>query len=110
MAEKIFNCTTKKTDFGFGCFCSDDVFVEHGDSYPLAQRAIKPYSTSIEAAWEIVEKLKTEVASISVSHNSTDTDDWFCHIFVRDTTYNVLADTAPLAICLAALKCKGVVG
>ena len=68
------------------------------------------YSTDIAAAWEVVEKLPhkfwPEVGRM-------DDGRWYCEIVGRgDTARQVskspiareIADTAPLAICLAALK------
>ena len=62
------------------------------------------YSTDIAAAWLVVEKL-------------TDRNSWFCisekYNDRWEATFNyltppVVADTARMAICLAALKAKGI--
>lgn len=61
-----------------------------------------PYSTSIEAAWLVVEKLKSigHVIHVSVFPDKVQA------VYVHDTGENDYgeADTAPHAICLAALK------
>lgn len=74
---------------------------------------LKPYSTDIGAAWEIVEKMKEEgeyAEYIWIDYSRTSaTEDappfWECnfnHCVAQSTK------SAPHAICLAALKCKGV--
>ena len=64
------------------------------------------YSTSISAAWEVVEKLNYLDFVVSRDINS----DWQCELY-RDNInnnsqicMNAWAKTAPAAICLAALK------
>lgn len=58
---------------------------------------IKPYSTSIEAAWEVVEKL-------------IESDDWVDFSLEYEPTFKwsaneiIYGETAPHAICLAALR------
>jgi len=68
-----------------------------GISRPLCH-----YSTSIAAAWELVEKLKGDSCTIDIS---SATPGWICMIDVlHGHGAEVRADTAPLAICLAFLK------
>ena len=70
-----------------------------GESY-----GVMPYSTSIAAAWEVVEKVIYPkmwqlVPGESGSWTVTDMmDDNWCWVVI------VEAETAPLAICLAALE------
>jgi len=64
-----------------------------------------PFSTSIAAAWEVVEKLKSDNRTIDIS---SATPGWRaiideCH----DWKVEVRAETAPRAICLAAMKASG---
>jgi len=66
------------------------------------------YSTSIDAAWEVVEKLRPEFDVVL----ECVTSEFNCHINkpgrVGTPDHNhVRADTAPMAICLAALKAVG---
>ena len=67
----------------------------HGCVYDMPE-----YSTDIAAAWEVVERLNIEGlhACIRVLHRPS------CR-FKSDTVW---ADTTPKAICLAALKAKGI--
>ncbi len=73
---------------------------------------IKHYSTDISAAWEVVEKVKgydrVEIFNddgfwfVSIdTHDKFDQTDG--HVVPRE-----MCDTAPMAICLAALKAKGI--
>lgn len=68
------------------------------------------YSTKIEDAWEVVQKI-TEMQhlepEISINHTRIG---WFVRLFkpIAKLAYEVTAiDTAPHAICLAALKAVG---
>lgn len=64
-----------------------------------------PYSTSIEAAWEVFNKFKLNDLTRGV-------DGWTCRFGITKDNYimqiDATADTAPHAICLAALKAIGV--
>ena len=67
--------------------------------------AVPHYSTSIEAAWQVVEKLRTIRQHVQVHANNG----WGCSAWnVRKVDAVGLvagtAETAPLAICRAALK------
>ena len=60
-------------------------------------------STDIAAAWEVVEKLR-EKAWVSVTSGKTG-NPCYCEVdVVGGEIWHVTADTAPLAICRAALK------
>ena len=57
------------------------------------------YSTDISAAWEVVEKLRGKrVMEISITKKS-----FWCTVYATGRNINEKADTAPLAICRAAL-------
>lgn len=68
---------------------------------------IPHYSTNIAAAWQVVEKLDLSVIRLNNGRWSAGEAYAFENSYAefRTTTH---ADTAPLAICLAALKAKGV--
>jgi hypothetical protein len=57
-------------------------------------------SFSISAAWEVVNKLKEQSDIVDVWHESWE---WHCDIGSYGDCQTVKADTAPLAICRAAL-------
>lgn len=66
---------------------------------------IPHYSTDIAAAWDVVEKLKIKGFDF-VLHWKTA---WECIFwFGRDKWFESNCETAPRAICLAALKAVGV--
>lgn len=66
------------------------------NKYPNPQ----PYSTDIAAAWQVVEKM----GHIGLNWEPLVSSKWDC-VFERTST---VAKTAPMAICLAALKAKGI--
>jgi hypothetical protein len=101
----------------------------HGDSFPNSYcyahpdtpemgSEVYPYSTDIVAAWEVVEKMwaehipRTRYGVYRLQLNRLDTGRYVCE-FACDpegdfsTHSRGEADTAPLAICLAALKAVG---
>lgn len=61
------------------------------------------YSTDISAAWEVVEKVKSEY-SVTIDTCLEHEGKWLCTF----AYHQVEGDSAPHAICLAALKAKGV--
>lgn len=76
--------------------------------------AIPPYSTSIFAAWAVVEKMQDHLPSLTYRCGDGPPFDkmrWVCE-FMRDFLpgdwKGAARDTAPLAICIAALKAVGV--
>lgn len=88
----------------------DNVYRKSGDSWIAT--AIPNYSTEIAAAWEVVEKMRLQGFFTSVTDLSLDSgiEDWswsFVDIKTGSRRYNGRG-TAPHAICLAALKAKGV--
>ena len=72
-----------------------------------------PYSTSIAAAWEVVEKLRVKFPLVKVE--SRPNQRWQCEVYFPNPSGGLPspdiaieeADTAPLAICRAALKAVG---
>lgn len=73
----------------------------------MNQREVPAYSTSIEAAWEIVEKVQNGNPRYRIDLSWMD-GKWACRLVTDPTEALKLtfADTAPLAICLAFLKLK----
>lgn len=77
--------------------------------HPLAN-AIKgpdcpPYSIDIAAAWEMIPHLP----QLQLWYNGPNAaEKWHCVVYPKDgRSKGAVADTAPLAICLAALKAVG---
>lgn len=85
-----------------------------GERYKMADgrmgvpaRAIPAYSTEIAAAWEVVERLATCHPTLE---RFTLPDRWCCAMQLNADTISSVAeyaDSAPLAICLAALRAVG---
>jgi hypothetical protein len=74
----------------------------------------KPYSTDIKAAWEVVERI-WKLRDARFGHLEVSRDavvGWYCRLAVSPGPCNPfvyqVADTAPHAICLAALEALGV--
>ena len=92
VAEKVMGHDMEK-DFCTTCYDS-----------PTCDRPIPRYSILIQDAWPVVEKMADrrhpfELVKTPISY-------WVCRFYgeiIRDI-YKGYADTAPLAICLAALK------
>lgn len=68
---------------------------------------IPPYSTNIAAAWEVVEKLRSERMMVSIV--SDEDGGWNVEMWDYNNRQSkeVFSETAPHAICLAALKAVG---
>lgn len=85
-------------DGGGTCVYSGDMFLPH-------------YSTNIADAWEVVEKL-VSTPGPNGDHHSVQVDYSGGAVVVidenEDWQVSAIAGTVPLAICLAALKAKGV--
>lgn len=77
-----------------------------------ADNHLSPFSpsTNIQDAWLVVEKLKKDNTLININHhkNGYYADIWFKDLQGAVPYKDTYADTAPLAICLAALKSVGV--
>ena len=93
------------------CPKSENGFIPHGHNHPSEI----PYSTDLEAAWEVVEKIKhlkpdnepEESFEMGWTKNGWWVG-WSIPTDEGDTCYtSALAPTAPEAICLAALKAIG---
>lgn len=75
--------------------------------YPVGHISPPNYSTDIAAAWEVVDCLKSKCGEIAVGYTSDDKqwgcDIWYMHENQHGHSIGGFADTAPLAICRAAL-------
>ena len=75
-----------------------------------AQPMLVPrFSTMIQEAWKVADKLRGEVQFLAVisGKGPQGTQPWICKINREGAFLEERADTAPLAICLAALKGVG---
>jgi hypothetical protein len=77
--------------------------------YPRPDGSIEPYSTDIAAAWQVVEKVKDTLTGFGMVWHP-EKQKW--HVMYNYVDFNKPyfseADTAPMAICLAALDAAGV--
>lgn len=73
-------------------------------------RALPEYSTSIEAAWQVVEKIRTFSNDVEIGINILPAK-YNIEISISygrgESYYSANGETAPHAICLAALKAVG---
>jgi hypothetical protein len=81
------------------------------DEKGLREGELLNYSTNIEDAWRVVEKLKN-TGDVLIAKDFDD-NQWEVEITIWQNEsihkhFVVKAETAPLAICLAALKSVGV--
>jgi len=89
----------------YACRCISD---EHNESDDCKPDVLKHYTADISAAWQVVEKIREEygfairelfgVYEVVIVERKN----------IKNTIESASADTAPMAICLAALKAKGV--
>lgn len=116
VAEKIFGCVVKFSDDffngaaiaknknDFGKFTKIET-ISGPASLPKFW-SLPHYSEDIAAAWAVVEKLLPRIISLRWC------DDWEINEYLPDkkeTVFLAEADTAPHAICLAALKAVGAI-
>lgn len=68
---------------------------------------VPPYSTSIEAAMEVVEKLRTEHWCVTLMNQFSKGPQWYVSFETVEGETYATCDSLPEAICLAALKAVG---
>jgi len=66
------------------------------------------FTTSISAAWTVVEKMREEDWAFTLETEEAGTA-FDAHFWEGDTFHYGFADTAPLAICISALRAKEVI-
>jgi hypothetical protein len=74
------------------------------DGFRVWDEDIPHYSTDIAAAWEVVTKLAEEGKQIRISNKAMGNNYWWSYIEEGAAQ----GESAPHAICLAALKALGV--
>ena|SRR5258706_9749470 len=79
------------------------------DQRVVPQTEPPPYSTNISDAWIVVEKMKKDWLILIDNDKSGKWDAFFKHMTAEDKSYTSFnQESAPMAICLAALKSFGV--
>jgi hypothetical protein len=126
VAERVMGWTGIHCMMGGGPYGPMEGFTPHGDptGHGIANKSVPAYSTSISAAWEVVERFKTERADHGHSETLFEVvkvmDHWAARYYwvsynsdmflaagvPRESTEEFArasGETAPLAICRAAL-------
>jgi len=114
IAQKIFGCQVKmipvfrdseELEPSYCCTCKDQAHRIQKSSFRYRDEDIKFYSSSIEAAWEIVDKLGEHPGyySVRLAGHST----LYRCVFEEQGKFEAFGKSAPHAICLAALKAIG---
>lgn len=103
IAEKVMGWTEIEPD-------DRDAFIGIEPREGACFWAVPYYSTDIAAAWQVVDKLKhftlrRKGDSWTVEYR--DCQNPMDHMVVNDCCASMTAETAPLAICLAALRSVG---
>jgi len=84
-----------------------DSYIHSVDSTNGLQRTFPFFSKDISAAWEVVEKLKKDGWSFTLTQHADPLGDYVIEFWRRDNfmeDYDTIREnTAPLAICRAAL-------
>lgn len=79
--------------------------------YRILGRGSSPYSTSIDAAWRVVEKMAERGWACDIKNYANNPEmegRYGCYFYTDSARFYTSAETAPLAICLAALRAVGV--
>lgn len=74
------------------------------DPQGMGHENFPKYSSDISIAWEVVEKMRADLWNVTVYIQDTQG----CTMHKYNESYYLKADSIPLALCLAALKSKGV--
>jgi len=110
VAEKVMG-SLRPTEPGLFCGEPSDDGKWWWESYQgdtdISKWAPPEYSTSISAAWEVVEKLLHIGLDFTIDSGRDRTTGEVFHSCRIDDINLTYADTAPHAICLAALKAVG---
>ena len=104
IAEKVMGVKTQDSKDGLSLSYNDAL---------LAWLPAPSYSTNIQAAWQVVEEMREK--GYVMYMRSEPSGKWACRLVPTGDVYRpsdiskyqaLYADTAPMAICLAALKTK----
>jgi len=108
VAEKVMgwiNVKKQSIANAFGQHVMDDYVGQ--PSIAATQPVLIPrYSSMIQEAWKVADKLRAESQFVAVISGTgpNGAQPWICKINREGSFLEERADTAPLAICLAALK------
>lgn len=118
IADKVFDCKVhRRTDSGFRHECN---CVHHEHAKGDSGNALKEYSYDIEDAWVVAQTIKDLDEDNVFEIHLSDTKHKECTVAVKfwdqsnpddpvlAGTFYILGESAPHAICLAALKALGI--
>ncbi|WP_051291492.1 BC1872 family protein [Fictibacillus gelatini] len=100
IAEKVMGWVSRTDKNEFAWWASDNSDIP---KWFTSQRNFRP-STNISDAWLVVEWLESNIGGISLESHC-DEKRYDFRVFNGSDLIAGRAETAPLAICLAALKC-----
>jgi Phage ABA sandwich domain len=111
VAEKVMGWEYHEAVYTWGELFSPAKYVKE-DGREVEPFNLPHFSTNIADALQVVEKLRDRYVYMNLTNND---DSYCCELMEQDLenssryfTYYADAETAPLAICLAALKAVGV--
>src|SRR3990167_1498198 len=106
IAEKVMGWEKAVNSWGNGADIGWNLpsLLPHDPERRTWSRDPLPYSTDISAAWQVVEKTRVGVRPYGAGWIAESEDAGRMY----GNSYQAIADTAPYAICLAALKAVGV--
>jgi len=96
VAEKVLGIAITKDEHGY--------WPPPRPGKNFSSQQIPEYSYSISAAWEVFESIK----GLNVISRDEDEGSWIVGSFETGKEILAKADSAPVAICLAALRVKGI--
>lgn len=115
VAERVMGYEKRAESEWLGGFA----WISHDDGHWYGVTSMPRFSTDISAAWDVVERLQSDALSLgwkrrdfSLERKDRMVDGrWYCvtdavptDIYPNGYAVDGVADTAPLAICRAALK------
>jgi hypothetical protein len=111
VAEKVMGwLDVKKQSIANGQHVMDDYvgLPQAGAPQPVL---VPRYSTMIQEAWKVADRLRGETQFVAVisGKGPQGVQPWICKVNREGSFLEERADTAPLAICLAALKGLGTI-
>jgi len=108
VAEKVMGWTNIRWDAGTTWMrdCLDAWIGEppEGEPYNNWPESLYEFTTDISAAWQVVEKGQLDHLGWNAFYKA-----WDCDVTIKGKMGRARADTAPLAISLAALNATGVI-
>ena len=97
MGWKMFEIKLTDSRVIGGFYDDGKIFIGVGEWSP---------TSDIRVAWQVVKKFYEKGDKVTVTN--TLGGNWCCYVSTGTSQFSAIAETAPLAICLAALKACGI--